>query len=338
MSQLSPLLKKYGVQLRVLLVVLIFAIIFYFNAEETRKLLAEADLRYVGIAFALGMVDRVLMAYKWNVLLRAKQIWIPLWQCVTTYMAASFLGLFLPATVGGDALRSYSVSQEGHPLGDVLSTVVVERLLGVVALIIYGMVAIVLSVFVMQESFFESIWTVFWVLGALLIMIFAGLMLAMTDWFAKQFGLLMQRLPQNKVGSKIAKILTDLYQSFVSFRNNKLALGSFLGLSLLENCFPIMWNYLIAMALNIQVPVLYFFILVPIALIVHRLPLPTPDGWGIAEVPYVWMLTLIGFTATQGLLLGVATHLLTMAIILPGGIFYLANGLHRREKELSKAV
>lgn len=337
-KQQQSFISRYGSQLRILLVVLLFAILIYFYGAEARELIAEADLWYVGNAFLVGLIDRVLMAYKWNILLRAKQIWISLWQSTSTYLAASFLGLFLPATVGGDALRSYAVSQEGYPLADVLSTVVVERLLGIVALIIFGMVAIVLSVVALQEQFFSDIWVVFWAMGGLLIIMFAGMMLAMTDWFAKQFGALMERLSQRKFGAKIANILTDLYQSFVSFRNNRWALTAFLGLSLIENCFPILWTYLMALALHIPVPPLYFFILVPIALIVHRLPLPTPDGWGIAEIPYVAMLALIGIPTAQGLLLGVATHLLTVAIILPGGIFYLTNGLRTRKKELSGAV
>lgn len=335
MRAISELFNKYGTILRIAIALALFAILYYFYGEEARKLIAEADLRYIGIAFLVGLVDRVLMAYKWNILLRAKKIWISLWQSTTTYLAASFLGLFLPATVGGDALRSYAVSQEGYPLADVLSTVVVERLLGIVALLLFGMTAIVLSVLTLQEQFFNDIWIAFWILGALLIVMVTVMMMAMTDWFATLFGRAMERLSRARFGTKIANILSDLYQSYSSFRENKGALAAFLGLSMVENCFPILWTYLVALALHIPVPTLYFFILVPIALIVHRLPLPTPDGWGFAEIPYVGMLLLIGIPEVQGLLLGVATHLLTVAIILPGGIFYLTNGLRTREKELS---
>jgi len=338
MKSIRPFVKKYATALRVLLAFSLFGILFYFYGEEARDLIAEADLRYVVIAFVVGLVDRVLMAYKWNILLRAKQIGISLWESTTTYLAASFLGLFLPATVGGDALRSYAVSKKGYPLSDVLSTVVVERLLGIVALILFGMGAIVLSVVTLQEQFFDDIWIAFWLMAALLIVMVGVMMMAMTNWFANLFSAAMERLSQAKYGAKVADILSDLYKAYASFRHNRGALAAFLGLSMLENCFPILWTYLMALALNIPVPTLYFFILVPIALIVHRLPLPTPDGWGFAELPYIGMLSLIGIPAAQGFLLGVATHLLTVAIILPGGIFYLTSGLRAREKELARGV
>src|SRR3989337_2193518 len=113
-------MKKVWFWIRVAISVgLIVLLIFTIDFGDLRDTLARANAGFLLLAVFWAMCDRVLMAYKWNILLRAKSIHIPLLNVTGTYLTSTFLGVFLPATVGGDAIRAYAVSKEGHRSGDV---------------------------------------------------------------------------------------------------------------------------------------------------------------------------------------------------------------------------
>src|SRR5215212_7483158 len=70
----------------------------------------DADWRPIAFAILLVLVDRALMAYRWIVLLRLVNRGAPppLRDLVRIFFVSTFVGTFLPASVGGDAVRAYS--------------------------------------------------------------------------------------------------------------------------------------------------------------------------------------------------------------------------------------
>ena len=75
--------------------------------------LAGADWRLIAIAVLLVLVDRALMAYRWVVLLciidPAERP--PFIEVMRIFFVSTFVGTFLPASIGGDAVRAYSMAQ-----------------------------------------------------------------------------------------------------------------------------------------------------------------------------------------------------------------------------------
>ncbi|PYR01881.1 MAG: hypothetical protein DMF97_06330, partial [Acidobacteria bacterium] len=67
---------------------------------------AGADWRPIGIAILLVLVDRALMAYRWVVLLCTVEPASrpPLADVMRIFFVSTFVGTFLPASVGGDAV------------------------------------------------------------------------------------------------------------------------------------------------------------------------------------------------------------------------------------------
>lgn len=327
-------MKKFSFWLRMLLGVSLFALLFYtVDTEEFKTALLNSNPTFVAIAYAIGIVDRILMAYKWNILLRARGISISLYKATTTYLTSTFLGLFLPTTVGGDGVRAYAVAKEGYNSGDVISSVVMERILGMLALMLFVMGSISLSVFMLGQRFFPSIDTLFWWVTGFFVLSVALLVVTFNASVASRGLKLLDGLGRFKLGQKVLKLLNSVTNSYIGYSRNKKEMGLFFALCMVENLFPIAWTYLLARAFQIEVDPFYFFILVPIVLILRRLPLPTPDGAGIHEGAFVYLLSLIGVAAEKGLLLGIATHLLVIALVLPGGIFFLLNGVHAPRKE-----
>jgi hypothetical protein len=138
---------------------------------------------------------------------------------------------------------------------------------------------------------------------------------------------LLNRRAGKLLEHKFAKKLNEIYDSYRDYQGNLLALGLFLGLSLIENLFPLFWTYFLALAFQIEIPLLYFFILIPIVLVLVRLPISL-DGFGIQEGTFVYFLGLVGIMRPEALLLGLASHLLGIISVLPGGLLYSIRGLN----------
>jgi uncharacterized protein (TIRG00374 family) len=310
---------------------LIAILVFTIDFSDLNETLRRADAGFLLLAVFWALCDRVMMAYKWNILLRVKSIQIPLLNITGTYLTSTFLGVFLPATVGGDAIRAYAVSKEGHRSGDVISSIILERLLGTAALFIFVLASIILSISVFGERFFDNIWHLFWLVLGLLAALSILIWISLSQRLVKRGVAWIRQRNEKLVENKIARKLQEGYSSYLSYRDDRLELGVFLVLSMIENFFPILMNYSLSLAFGMEIPLLYFFILTPIVLVLVRLPISI-DGIGIQEGAFVYFLTLIAVPRSEALLLGVASHILAILSILPGGILYGISGLNLRDK------
>ncbi|MEJ2750775.1 MAG: lysylphosphatidylglycerol synthase transmembrane domain-containing protein [Anaerolineae bacterium] len=302
-------MKSKSFWIRLLLSIGLITFLFYsVDMQHTLSTLANSNPVYLLVALVIAIGDRILMAYKWNLLLREKEINLSL--------------------LNGDALRVYAVARGGHRASDVLSSIIVERALGFIALFLFVLTSITLSIFVFGQSFFSGIWNLFWIFVGLLVVFVGGIYLSLRETALRR---LMSLLRNSKVREhKFYKKLGEVYYSYHSYHDNLPLLTAFLFLSLLENLFPLSWTYFLSLAFNIEVPLLYFFILIPIVLVLVRLPISL-DGIGIQEGAYVYFLSLIGVPKSEALLLGLASHVLGIVSVLPGGVLYGFSGLNVRQ-------
>ncbi len=324
-------MKRFFFVLRLLLSGgLIFILLNQIELEEVTAVATSGSISFILIAYALGIVDRILMAYKWNILLKAKAIHIPLTNLTITYITTTFLGLFLPATVGADALRAYAIAKEGHRTTAVVSSIIIERIIGLIALTTLVLSGIILSIFVLGQHFFVNIWNLFWIILAVFTAISALLYLSLKETALRRISsAFIKHLDKPGRGQKLVKTFKNAYRSYLSYRDNRIELTLFFLLSLAENLFPILWSYFLSLAFNMNIPLVYFFILIPLVLILRRLPISI-DGIGIHEGAFVYFLSFIGVIKSEALLLGIATHLFAIALVLPGGILYIFSGIKIR--------
>ena len=74
-------------------------------------LISKMKPLYILSVLAVGTLDRMLVTFKWVRLLRSRGLELPLLRGMKTYCASQVWGLFLPAPVGADAIRAFSVSR-----------------------------------------------------------------------------------------------------------------------------------------------------------------------------------------------------------------------------------
>jgi uncharacterized protein (TIRG00374 family) len=117
------------------------------HPREVLAAMAGADWRLIAIAVALVLVDRALMAYRWLLLLciidPADRP--PLREVMRIFFVSTFVGTFLPASIGGDAVRAYSMTRLNVRGRDAVASVFMDRMLGVASILIMAAAGLLLA-------------------------------------------------------------------------------------------------------------------------------------------------------------------------------------------------
>jgi uncharacterized protein (TIRG00374 family) len=279
--------------------------------------LRYADLGILGLAYALFVADRVLMGYKWGLLLEVHGIRVPLWERWGIYSLATLASTFLPATIGADALRITWLWRRGAQAGPVTASVVLERLIGfAVGLGITAAALLYLSrVLLDGSSHFGSVVPV--VVLTLLAMI--GL-LALS--LSRSFDRFVERYLHPVLGHRVTDFLARTYSAYASYRSARGALAAMTLLTVAEQLLALVMNYVLAVALGIEVPLLQFCAAVAVALLVSRLPV-TIDGIGVFEGVLILLLGLTGIDPAHAVALAVVGRALNVTAFLPGAILLI---------------
>jgi hypothetical protein len=116
------------------------ALLVYFLLTVDLRLLAQtlgnADALMIGWALVLAVPFLLFKGLRWQQILRAWGIDLPLWTATEIYSIGIFAGMVTPGQAG-DAIKAWYVRKRGHPLGVGLASVVIDRLfdVGVTALL-----------------------------------------------------------------------------------------------------------------------------------------------------------------------------------------------------------
>ena len=103
--------------------------------------LTSADWGWVAAAVALNTATVPLMAWRWQLLLRAKGEHAPIAWLTRTYFVALFAGQFIPTAIGGDAVRAIELGRRTGDGPEAVASVLIDRLVGVVSLVALAVIA-----------------------------------------------------------------------------------------------------------------------------------------------------------------------------------------------------
>ena len=328
--------KRWKMILRLLLSGILLSVLFSFaDWDQIIATLKDARYQYLLLALIVMTANRFLMSYKWNLLLKAKGISVSWMEATRVYYSSNFLGIFLPATLGIDAIRAYLISRKKYSVSEILSSILVERVLGMLVLLIFVMFGCGLFLVKISGSQFDVNKLMGWtaLLGILGLLIFLAP-------FHSNFSNILDKIIFNrtsktrwvKFGEKLRKLLEDYRQ----YRTFKFTLISFVLLTVIDNLTMVAWVYCVTLGLNVHVPIIYILTFIPLITFFSRLPFSV-DGFGIQEGGFLYFMALLGHSKSVGLSVGLINHFLALISILPGVLFYALDGniqkLRKREPE-----
>jgi glycosyltransferase 2 family protein len=318
------------IALSIALVVVLFT--YVVDGHEVLRVLHRFETRYLVLAIVVVTLDRVLMTYKWILLLRAQGYRLPLFQGVMIYCTSMVWGLALPATVGADAIRAVMVTKRGFNGTDVVTSIVIERMVGFVLALALGLVSLgVLRTLGVLDARFDS---ALYLGVAMLVGVTALLIAALNETLVRK---VVAQLPRAVRDSKVMQYLDRFAAAYRSLGAARSTIAQFSALTVLEQVFSVILPWTLAQGLGVDVDLLLMLGVLPISTLISRLPISF-DGWGVYEAVFIGLLVLAGVDAAAALAIAISGRIIQLFAFLPWWVAYVARSGAVRPPAVTKEL
>jgi glycosyltransferase 2 family protein len=290
---------------------LIGYLLFLADGNRLMERLVGLSPWFVLLAAAYYGVCQWLSAWRWQILLGAKGIHVPIGRLFNFYLIGMFFNNFLPGGFGGDAVKTlelYRVTGRGN---QALASVFLERFTGLVGLGLIAVFAVVASLLTQMPSGCVT------AVSVSAILLLGGVAL---------LPILPQTIPEIAGSSRFVAAVTSklgqCYEAVIDYRAQPVVLGKAILLSLIIQLLFAGYYALAAWALEIPISLLQFVILLPPITLATLIPLSW-GGLGIRETFMAVLFAELGISLADVLAVSLAVFVLNMLLSLWGGLLVL---------------
>lgn len=286
-------------------------ILFKSDPATIARTAASAELSWIAVAVVLVVLDRTVNAYRWVVLLQALTPGSrpALTAVIRIFFVSSFIGNFLPS-IGGDVYRAYQLARLGVRSGEAAASVLMDRLVGVLSMVIVAAVALLF----LRRFDLPGVVPALVVVTALCTMAAAVVFSArVAAWMVA-----MVQLVQVRRAQSAAQTLMDAIRRYARHHG---ALAGVLALSVAVQLLRVLQAYCLGRALDLTLPMIVYFGFIPVITLVMQLPV-TVAGLGTTQYAFEWMFSRAGVPSAVTFALSILFLALGTLGNLPGGVLY----------------
>ncbi len=295
-----------------------FSILAFLLTREVRikdipQALENIDIFWLVLSFSLHSLGLLISAYRWQILIRAQGDEVPLGFLAKSYLVGNFFNLFLPTRFGGDVVRIKDGSRYSRSLLKSSAIVIVERFTGVVILLTFAFV-VSLSRLEMARSL-----PIIWIS---LLVGFLGLFAAFL-FFTPIASYFLERIPERGFWLKLKSKIFEFRRVVFVYKDKKRPFFLALFWAFLLQINVILHYYLAGKAFHLEIPLLDYFIFIPIILLILTIPV-TISGLGLREVLFIQIFATFGIAQHVAFSFSlVADFVFTLIVGLIGGLIFI---------------
>lgn len=278
------------------------------NLGDILETIRNANIASLAIAFSLYAIGYLITGFRLHLLISAYGKKVPVRFLIQSFMIATFFNNFIPSTVGGDLSRSYDLWQYFGDKSRAVASILIDRFLGLFALLLF----IIFSTLLAKELAFPESTVYLWISGATFLAALIIYLIFFTPQWLLDLASRYSASATHPLFDKIRNFLNALY----SFRGKRKILIYALCLSIILQVNVIIQYYIVAQSLSIDIPLLAFFTIIPLAIFVMMVPVSI-NAIGLREgvfvfffsfyevsnstsIAYAWV--MYGFILMQGVL------------------------------------
>jgi glycosyltransferase 2 family protein len=292
-------------------------LIWKIDLRETLRVIADANPWYLLLALALMLVTVLPMAWRWQLLLRAKGIDENIPWLTRAYFVAYAAGQILPTSVGGDAVRIYETARRHPGQGDTgAATVLLERAIGGAATLVLAAVGFLLAVghydvgaYLWIEAFF----------------VVATIVLAFLLFSRRARPLLKLGRPV-LAWVRVDKLVARVYHAIHSYRDHAGVLFAVFVITLCIQAVRVLSVWLSGKAVGIDLSPRPYYVMGPLLFLVMLIPF-TINGFAVRESFFVSFLGKLGVSSDQAFAAGFLFFVLTILLAAPGAVILAWEGI-----------
>jgi glycosyltransferase 2 family protein len=292
------------------------AILFYLFRKIDLAASGSAMLRvdpwWFAFTLALVALDRLIMAWRWLILLRAAGVDLPAWTAVRIFLTSSFVGSLVPAGIGADLARAYAATSQTAQGSQAVASVGIDRILGVVACVGLGAIGAAGWSRHLDPAFHNYLLVVSTAAGV------GALALLWVDVLVTRW--LPERWRERRWGWRIYR----LGEAVGAYRRRPAVLSGVLLLSVLVQILRVFQGYGLGRGLAVNVPLAFYLVFMPLVLLLLLLPVSI-SGFGLPQAAIVWLLGPLGVPEAQSFAMSTLFILIGLFGNLPGAFLYLGR-------------
>lgn len=259
---------------------------FHLVRRERLSLFAATGALFVGV--------QVISAFRWQLLARIVGVGGRYRDYLGYFFIGMFTNIFVPGLVGGDALRAIYLGRRHGRMAEAFASVAADRGAGLLGLVWF---AALVSLLITKVQLPPSVLHVTLAVAALSVAAYLAAPLAVP------FALRIKRL--NSVLSPLARYL-----------RSPIALLPALALSVALQFSFAFCQYVLGIALGLQIPLTVFLLTVPISNVIASIPISI-NGLGLREASYVVLMGIAGVSKNEAIALSISYF---AATTLAGGL------------------
>ncbi|HVT29590.1 MAG TPA: flippase-like domain-containing protein [Lacipirellulaceae bacterium] len=308
---LKPLWGKLAFRL-IMSVVILAALFTQISIHDVVDNLRRVSLGFVLFAWCYYALCQWISAYRWQVLLRAKDVHVPLSELFSFYMIGMFINNFMPGSIGGDVAKSYYLFKRTRKLEITVVSVFLERFTGLLGLCLLAVIALAVG-----YQYLHSPMVIASVVGSAVILVLIVVVLWQLPNLAAKIPLVSRIVPQ-----RIRESASELYTALASYRHHVPTLFVAIAISTILQLMLAAYYAIASIAMGIPISLVYFLLFLPAVTLVSLIPLSL-GGLGIRETAMVVLFGAAGISQPDVMAVSLTIHIINTILSLWGGILLL---------------
>jgi glycosyltransferase 2 family protein len=268
---------------------------------------------YIILLLVISIVMVVISCLKWGLFLKTSAINVPLIRLVAYYFIGYFFNNLLPSNIGGDLFRSYLLGKNIDSQVKSFSSVFLERITGLVALLLVGIVALICNPVLMKET------TILLPIGIMFVILTSVVVFFAFEGVKNFIFTIIGRLPYFGL---LKKSFDKLYNSISFFKQHSRVLGYSMIYSFLFQTMTIVNALVCCWAIGVFPNVLDVAVTVPIIMLISVIPISI-GALGLWEGAFAYFFVIIGVPPAAAVSVALILRLKTILLGLLGGILFL---------------
>jgi len=292
-------------------------VLWKIDIGRTARVIIDANLLYFLAALALMVMTILPMAWRWQLLLRAKGVDEELPWLTRAYFVSYAAGQVLPTSIGGDAVRIFETARRHPGHGNTAAaSVLLERAIGGAATLMLAAVGFLLAVGHYDVGPYLWIEALF-VVGTIVL----GFLL-----FSRRARPLL-RLGKPLLGVvRLDRLAAQVYTAMHSYRDQAGVLLTVCAVTLGVQATRVLAIWLSGEAVGIHLSPRPYYVMGPLLFLVMLVPF-TVNGLAVRESFFVSFLGNVGVDADSAFAAGFLFFVVTVVMSAPGALILAWEGL-----------
>ncbi|MGH9409588.1 MAG: lysylphosphatidylglycerol synthase transmembrane domain-containing protein, partial [Vicinamibacterales bacterium] len=226
---------------------------------------------------------------------------------------------FVPS-VASDMYRAYALSRRDVHLAESTASVLMDRALGVLSVVIVGGAAVPFASDIAERAQL-SLW-----LGIIFVVCAVAAAVVFSERAAGRVRAMSALIPI-AVLQRAATTLTEAVRRYAGHHG---AMAKVLALSIVVQVIRVLQAWCLGRAIGIELPLLAYFMFIPLIVLIMQLPV-TINGIGTTQAAFAWLFVPQGADAAAVFALSVLFLALGIVGTLPGGVLYALEPRNTRD-------